>query len=107
MRIVKAQLYNSLKNWSTWIILAVFMFGQVGNLIDKENVKMSLFERNLIFFRIGNTGLCVLIFTIIVIGKIIKNNYIKNIKALYEKKERIVVVNTVVSSIYIIFLSKI
>lgn len=104
MRIVKAQLYNSLKNWSTWIILAVFMFGQVGNLIDKENVKMSLFERNLIFFRIGNTGLCVLIFTIIVIGKIIKNNYIKNIKALYEKKERIVVVNTVVSSIYIIFL---
>ena len=52
MRIVKAQLYNSLKNWSTWIILAVFMFGQVGNLIDKENVKMSLFERNLIFFRI-------------------------------------------------------
>ncbi|SFG01625.1 hypothetical protein SAMN04487761_101111 [Lachnospiraceae bacterium C7] len=104
MRVVKAQLYNTLKNWSTWIILAIFMWGQIENITDKENLANSLFERNLIFFRIGNTEICALIFSILVIGKIIKNNYIKNIKNLYENKEKIVVANTAVSLIYVLFL---
>lgn len=104
MKIVKGQLYNMLKNWSTWIIMSIFLWVQIANIIDKENAKLSLIENNLIFFRIGNAELCAIIFSIIAMGKYIKNNYIKNIKALYTNKERIVLANTVVTVIYFAFL---
>ncbi|SER86636.1 hypothetical protein [Lachnobacterium bovis] len=104
MRVVKAQIYNTLKNWSTWIIMLIFLWVQISNIMDQENVKMSLFERNLIFFRIGNAEICAIIFLIISMGKYLKNNFIKNIRWLYEKKERIVLVNTGITLIFFVAL---